>query len=346
VLANASRFWVLAGENERGIRVGREALAMAEQLGLDELRAHALDNIGMARVQIGDRGGFEDLERSIEIADAINSVESARARGNMASSLGDLGELERAFDIVEEARVRAERFGLDDWLLWLRSESAVPEYCRGNWDDAVRVVDELIQEFEEHPFWAESPCRLLRGVIRLARGDGHGAREDAERALELGRAGKDPQVVWPALALVARVCVSSDPERAGALVSELLSDWKERGCPRAAEISWMSDAALVLSELGREADFLDAPQPNDPSWWRQAADAVLSGDPLRAAEIYGQIGDRPDEAHARLLAAELLLTQGRRAEADVQLEQALSFWRSVRAAAYVREGEALLAEAS
>ena len=34
------------------------------------------------------------------------------------------------------------------------------------------------------------------------------------------------------------------------------------------------------------------------------------------------------------------------AEADAELKRALAFWRSVGATAYVREGEALLAEAS
>ena len=346
VLANVSRFWMLAGDNETAIRTGREALAMSEELGLDELRAHSLDNIGIARLQSGDRGGLEDVQRSIEIADAINSVESARAYGNLASSLSDRGELERAFEMVAEARVRAERFGLDDWLLWLRSEAAFPEYYSGNWDESVRLLDELIHEFEEHPFWVEAPCRVLRGQIRLARGDETGAREDAERGLELARAGKDPQVVWPAVAFAARVAASSDPERADALLTELLSGWNERGLPRAMELSWMPDAAIVLPKLGREAEFLAAPQPSDPSFWRQATDALLSGEPARAAEIYSEIGSRPDEAYARLRAADLLLREGRRAEADTELQQALSFWRSVGATAYVREGEALLAEAS
>ena len=45
----------------------------------------------------------------------------------------------------------------------------------------------------------------------------------------------------------------------------------------------------------------------------------------------------------RLRAAELLVADGRRAEADVQLQKALAFYRSVGATRYIREGEALLA---
>jgi class 3 adenylate cyclase/tetratricopeptide (TPR) repeat protein len=347
VMANASRFWMLAGASEDAIRVGLEALEMAEDLGFEEIQAHALDNVGISRVQSGDRGGFEDLERSIQIADSINSVESARAYGNMASGLSDLGELERSFEMVAEARRRAERFGLDDWLLWLRGESAFPPYFSGNWDESLELLDELIAEFAEHPFWMEAPCRQLRGVMRLARGDEAGAREDAERAIELSREAKDPQVLWPSLALAARVVVGSDPERADELITELLADWVGHGCPSPSESAWTPDAAIVLPLLGREDEFLRlATELADPSPWRRAAVALMSGDPVGAAEIYAKIGSGPDEAHARLRGAELLLREGRRAEADVQLQQALRFWRAAGATAYVREGEALLAQAS
>jgi hypothetical protein len=49
------------------------------------------------------------------------------------------------------------------------------------------------------------------------------------------------------------------------------------------------------------------------------------------------------EAFYRLRAAEQLVVEGRRAEADDQLGPALGFYRSVGATRYVREGEALLA---
>ena len=74
-----------------------------------------------------------------------------------------------------------------------------------------------------------------------------------------------------------------------------------------------------------------------------AAIAMGAGDLQDATAIYGEVGHRPAEAYARLRAAELLVGEGRRAEADAVLGQALAFWRSVGATAYVREGEALLA---
>ena len=343
VMANSSRFWMLAGESAQSIRVGREALAMAEELGLEELQAHALDNIGTSRVVEGDVGGFEDLERSIEIADAINSVESCRAYGNFASALVDFGELERAWEMLGEARVRAERFGLDDWLLWLKGESVWPHYYTGNWNEAFRVLDQLIEDFATHPFWMESPCRFTRGRMRLARGDASGAREDAERVLDLSKEAKDPQVRWPALAYAAWAFLGVDPHRAEELIDEVLSDWEAHGGPLWGSNGWMPVAAVVIPPTGMAARFLEGATESSQSPWERAAVAYVSGDPGAAADIYREVGAAPEEAYARLQTAQLLVQQDRRAEADAELEKALAFWRSVGATAYIRQGEALMA---
>src|SRR5207253_309741 len=83
---------VLGGENEEAIRVGRQAEAMAEQLGLTEIRVHALTNIGPARVFFGDPGGTADLEEAIAIGTAINSPEALRAYTNLGAAVAFQGD--------------------------------------------------------------------------------------------------------------------------------------------------------------------------------------------------------------------------------------------------------------
>ena len=56
------------------------------------------------------------------------------------------------------------------------------------------------------------------------------------------------------------------------------------------------------------------------------------------------MGNRTDEAYARLRAAKALIAKGRRPEADAELHHALAFYRSVGATRFIREGEALLAQ--
>jgi class 3 adenylate cyclase/tetratricopeptide (TPR) repeat protein len=344
VVANLSRFLALASEHQEAIHLGREALAMAEELQLDEIRAFALNNIGISRLATGDHGGLDDVEQSLAIAVSINSAESVRAYGNLASMLEDLGELERASAMVAEGRRLGERFGLGEARRWLRAEAVRSLYFRGEWDAAAREYDELIAEFEEDSYWMEPPCRLVRGRMRLARGDTTGAQDDADRALDLARVAKDPQILWPALAFAARAFSATDPSRAGALAAELLSDWRALGWPRTSESDWPADIAFVLPQLASEGQLLEgAAQPRNHTPWFEALVACASGDFRGAANVYAGIGALPDEASARLRAAEVLVRESRRAEADVELKQALAFWRSVGATAYVREAEALLA---
>jgi hypothetical protein len=101
------------------------------------------------------------------------------------------------------------------------------------------------------------------------------------------------------------------------------------------EIAWVADELGCRGAL-REA--LASANPDDP--WRHAAEAVLDRDFELTAEVFEQMG-YTDEAYARLKAAEKLVAEGRRTAADVQLERALAFFRSVGATRYIHEGEAL-----
>jgi hypothetical protein len=62
-----------------------------------------------------------------------------------------------------------------------------------------------------------------------------------------------------------------------------------------------------------------------------------------AAEVYAEIGSVPDEAYARLRAAEEYARIGRRADADAQLRLALPVLGRLGAATWAAEREALLA---
>jgi class 3 adenylate cyclase len=119
---------------------------------------------------------------------------------------------------------------------------------------------------------------------------------------------------------------------------------------RAAELrtdELATAARPVLEEAGDRAFSLNAfAAAGVQTRWTSAALAALRGDFAAAAELFDEIGDREWEALARLCAAEQLVAEGRRAEADDQLRRSLAFWRSVGATRYVRQGEALLAAAS
>jgi len=344
VLSNLSRFLMSSDENEEALRIGLEALRMAEDLGLDELRAHALNNVGVARVDTGDRGGLRDLQQSLQIAVDSRSAESVRAYLNLGSSFAELGDLRRAFELYGQGRAAAERFGDAGGLRWFAQEQVYECYWKGRWDEAVELAERLFTEVEgEQSHWMELDAALGRGWIRLARGDVAGAVADSERALGFARRADNPQTLFPALALHARALLAdgsaAEPDAA---VSELLGLWESRKATLAS--FWTADLAVVLDALGRGDELVGAAaEVSMATRWLDAAQAFARGDFGRAARTYAKIGSRPDEAFARLREAERLLRDGRREQAVGELDRARGFHSEVGADLYLREAEALAA---
>ncbi|MFN2468967.1 MAG: AAA family ATPase [Gaiellaceae bacterium] len=341
-LSNLCGFHMFARRAGEAIRVGFEALQLAEELGLDDIRAHTLASIGIARSTLGDPGGIADLERSIDLGERLSSPEVVRAYASLASVHANGGDLGRAFALYAAARRAAERFGDARGLRWLAAERLYEDYWTGDWDAAGRTAESLIAEAEggtEH--YMESDCRLVRAWIRLARGDGSGAVADTERALELAREGNDPQALLPALALNARALLADEPEQAVRVARELVQSWEGLGSEPPS--FWVADLAAVLCATGRGEEIGGLTgTTTGPSRWLDAAELACAGDHAGSAELYAQIGALPAEAEARQLAARVLLAEGRREEADEQLRRALAFHRHVGATAYALEGQALL----
>jgi AhpD family alkylhydroperoxidase len=67
VLCLTARLLMLSSEQEEAIRLGSEALELADALDLDELRIHALTTIGTAKFGLDGTGDVE-LERALELA--------------------------------------------------------------------------------------------------------------------------------------------------------------------------------------------------------------------------------------------------------------------------------------
>jgi hypothetical protein len=96
-------------------------------------------------------------------------------------------------------------------------------------------------------------------------------------------------------------------------------------------------------QLGRGGDYLAAAKDLPSTPWTEAARAAAGGDLGSAANLYARIGARAAEAEARLLHAEALVREGRRAEANAELDRALPYFRSVDAVAFIRRAERLVA---
>jgi class 3 adenylate cyclase/tetratricopeptide (TPR) repeat protein len=346
VLAELSRFAALADQNEQAVTIGRSALVLAEKLGRDDMRAHLLNNIGVARAAQGDEAGLADLEASREIARAEGGPHYVRACGNLASVLTTYGQLRRAAELHEEAFGIANEIGYDEPNRWLATEIALDHLLVGEWAEARRLVDELIPGYEAAPFWIEPQTRIWRARMLIAEGSIAEAAVDAERAVELVSEHNSFQSVCGPLAFRARLHAElGESDDAARVLEKLLDIWVQT---RSGYVeTWIVDAWFAASITDNEDGLRSAVQASPVHVpWLDATTLLMQRKSDDAAGTLEEMGAASIAAEARLWGGEWLVEQGRYSEASAQLERSSSFWRSVGARAYLQRSEALLAAAS
>jgi tetratricopeptide (TPR) repeat protein len=186
----------------------------------------------------------------------------------------------------------------------------------------------------------EMDARLLRGRVRVGRGERSEALEDSMRALDLGRRAAYPEMIVPALALHGRVLESvRHRDNAMGCAEELLSLWPD-SC---ASSYWVADVAFTLHSLGLSQRLFEAVErARTTTQWLDAATAVAQGNFRSAAESFEAIGSAPDAAIARLRAGQALAETGAHRQAEAELGRALSAFQQFGATSYLREAERLL----
>ena len=342
VLSELSRFHMLMVEVDEAVTRGREALALAEQLGLDDVRAHALNNIGSARTLAGDPAGAADLEAAIEIAEAINSPDVSRAMNNLAGYLYTTGETRRARQMWRDAMARAVALGHGPVVRFQRGTAVWIAYEEGRWDDALRLADEFLADVGPTGGHAqETAVRLARGHIRYARGDIGGALEDAEKGLAAGDP-DDPQLFVPSRSFAAWLMYRLGRiEEADRLMDELVPVF-EGGMRELAS----SEIVIVFDALGRPGDMRRVAATAPPGAWADALAEAVAGRFDVAADIVDELDSAPIAALLRRRAAERLVAEGRAGAARAQLDRAREIWLRVGAVQHLREADELLAAAA
>jgi tetratricopeptide (TPR) repeat protein len=351
VLSNVSRSSMLAGDSETALRLGQEALALAEKLDLDDVRAHALNNIGTARCNAGDLGGIADLERSIEIATASAPGELARAYNNLATVYGEhVGDVPRERELRREAVRAAESVGDRRLARYSGAILMYDDYAAGNWDEFVAKAQDFIKESERlGGGYQDAFFHASLGEIALARGDDADALAEAEQALALAETAGDPQVLLAALADASVINLElgnvDDAQKLARRLVDRASELRKTGSAL-GNFPFGARLGLAAAKLGIEPELrtVVAIVPAENRWVRPFA-ALLDGEYAAAADGYAEMapGPSPPEAYVRLHGGKRLLESGRADEARTQLERALAFYRPAGATRYVREAEELLA---
>jgi hypothetical protein len=309
---------------------------MAEALELDDLRLRALGTVAISRGDMGDTQAIADLGELIELCARRNAIsELLRAWNNRTALYILQANLEKTREGEAETLRLARHYGQLGQVRFIEGGASVGNrFHAGEWDDAVARADKVIADVEQGARLYQSQAMwVFRGLIRLARGDDHGAEADAKEAVERVRPIGDTQAVNPVLARASFMFASvGNKQWADETVTEALESMRPLRRLGFAVLDAPSLAWAAL-QLGREAEVVEVLE-REPfkSPWLRAALAVAVRDFRDAAEIFGGGGFKAYEAFFRLQS---------RTEADVRL--ALDFYRSVGATRYIREAEELLA---
>jgi tetratricopeptide (TPR) repeat protein len=344
VLATVARARSIGGEPSQGLRIGEQALAMADALGIDELRAHSLTTIATSKDYLGEPGAMADIEQALEIAIAARSPQVGTILNNMAVQAFFSLDLRKTSELFDEGQRASERLGDASGARWLRAQQANMAFWLGRWDEALELVDAFIAECEAgSSHYLESLMREDRASIREARGDIEGALADFRVGLAQAREAGDPQELLPRLSLAILVFEQHGLDEARDLAPEAVE--LARANPHEAALSLSFGFLLSRAASGFGQELRPAIEDFRHPEWKELALACLDRDFVRGADIWADAGSPTWEARVRLRAAEELIESGRPAEGEEQARKALAFYRSVAAVYYIERCEALLQEA-
>jgi class 3 adenylate cyclase/tetratricopeptide (TPR) repeat protein len=345
VLAFSSRIRGIAKESEKAHRLAETAYVMATELELDELRAHALTTIGLTKNDLDFGSGVADIERALEIAVAADSPVSATILNNLGVHATFAGDFVRTDELYAESQRLSERYGDAGSVRFVRGNRMWIAFMRGRWDDALEAADAFIAECEAgSPHTLEHFAREVRAALSLGRGDRDRALRDQRRSHELAQTRHEPFQQLGSLAstasMYAELGLLDEARELAVQVPPLVREIGLHGA--------LTRLSMHADELGIFADLRDAiaagAGPSVP-FWRAVIEHIMIGELQAAAESMSSAGNPTIEANLRKHAGLRKLAEGRFADGGVELERALTFYRSVDASFYVAQIESALAGA-
>jgi DNA-binding NarL/FixJ family response regulator len=179
--SNMSQLRMLADDTDGAPYWGRQAIALAEQLGQTATFVHALTNVGTANLHAENAEGQEELERSLRLALAHGLVDHAmRALINLAWAAIRFWRFPEAEQRLATAIAYATEHDADSSRWYVFATRGVVHARQGAWDE----TEAELRWFVEHP----SVTPLARMVVQTTLGQIAARRGQPEAAALLDEA--------------------------------------------------------------------------------------------------------------------------------------------------------------
>lgn len=319
----------LAGDSQGAVAYLEEALPLSESHGSTEDRVRAYSMRGIARVDLGDQEGLQDLEDAVILAEASGLLSHAAiALNNLGHGLWRLEGTRRAIQPLERGMEIAEQRGVLSHAEWIRHTMIEILVDRGDWGWALEQAEGLVARERERTSSQMRATDIELARILFWRGDVDRADELRQRYVPFARTARDLQHLAPGLALAAAIaCEVGEGDQARELIEEFYEVAADLPFYRASELPDLVRTSLVLGDL-TIARRLAAREPESPAKARaglitaQALLAEYEGELARAEDLFRESIERWDRFGHRLEQGLALFGAARVAQASGNDERA------------------------
>jgi DNA-binding CsgD family transcriptional regulator/tetratricopeptide (TPR) repeat protein len=169
--SNKSQTYMLREETELAIKWGEKAVKLARKMKDKDIEAHALNNIGTAKMFADDITGEEYLKKSLQISLKNDFVEqTTRAYINLGCVLLQKRELKKANEYFAAGTEYCSDKDLHTLTLCMLAHHANVKLYLGEWDSAVEFANSVFQN-EYIPEGNKNIPLFIIGIIRARRND-------------------------------------------------------------------------------------------------------------------------------------------------------------------------------
>jgi DNA-binding CsgD family transcriptional regulator/tetratricopeptide (TPR) repeat protein len=276
-----SQLGMLSEDPAQAFGWGKQALELAARLGDERTRAHALINIGSAKLQL-DPTEIQTLVEAHAIADAAGDRhEATRALVNLAYTLWLWADADAARRFGEQALAYAAEHEQQTFISYVAMMLAGLRLRAGEWDDAERTTrDAIARDLGV----AQLLAKTVLTELAVRRGDPDAADLLADAATQADRTGEFQRIA-PVLELETEWALTSGApipmDRIEQLVAEVRSRGPHAGWGASRIAAW---AAVAGMDSGLEP-------PAAPAYL-----AMYRRDWCGAADAFGEVGWRYDRA--------------------------------------------------
>jgi tetratricopeptide (TPR) repeat protein len=349
----------LQGRPEAGIGYAERSLAVAKDLGLPPL-ARALGVRGMARCEVGDEAGLDDMRAAIDVAiEAGDGRDVGILHNNLAVELWVFEGPQAGIEVIRAGIEFAEARGLHE-VVHLSTGITLLDLLvdAGRYDESIGVGADFGQRFEADLGAAYDRATVLAAQVRVwaVRGevaDVAGALDELDAVSQGTGAAQDVLIFRGSLAL-GRASLG-EREAAASLLAEIQTDSDTRADTYYAPLlAPLVRTAIQIGELELASRFVSGLDPRHRYLEHAlvAANAALTearGDRQAAAAAYAEAAVRwegfdvvPEQGFALLGQGRCLVGLSRWTEASPVLRHAHEIFEGLGAVPALTEIDALL----